>query len=229
MRDHHLTLGGGPWGGVAHRSREVFNPAGVFSPEGYVETCTTMAWIQLNRELLGILGEAAFAQEIERSAYNDLLGAQAPDGEDWCYYSFPNGKRVHTTYWRCCKSSGAMAIEELPALAYGVSASGEVAVNLLGPSAAVVEVPGVGPVHVEQVTEYPFAGTIEIKTDVSVPLLVRVPDWAEGATLNGAAVTSGTFARVDGGTAMLTMSIKPRLNRAVSRNVQEFLRRTVPR
>jgi DUF1680 family protein len=100
VRDHHLTLGGGPWGGVAHRSREVFNPAAVFDPHGYVETCSTMAWIQLNRELLAILGEAQFAQEIERSAYNDLIGAQAPDGEDWCYYSFPNGRRVHTTYWR---------------------------------------------------------------------------------------------------------------------------------
>ena len=118
IRDHHLTLGGGPWGGVAHRSREVFNPAAVFSPYGYVETCSTLAWIQLNRELLGITGEAAYAEEIERSAYNDLLGAQAPDGEDWCYYSFPNGRRVHTTYWRCCKSSGAMALEELPSLAY---------------------------------------------------------------------------------------------------------------
>ena len=32
IRAHHLTLGGGPWGGVGHRSREVFNPAGVFSP-----------------------------------------------------------------------------------------------------------------------------------------------------------------------------------------------------
>jgi DUF1680 family protein len=26
IRDHHLTLGGGPWGGVGHRSREVFKP-----------------------------------------------------------------------------------------------------------------------------------------------------------------------------------------------------------
>ena len=69
-----------------------------------------------------ITGEAAYAEEIERSAYNDLLGAQAPNGEDWCYYSFPNGRRVHTTYWRCCKSSGAMALEELPSLAYGVAA-----------------------------------------------------------------------------------------------------------
>ena len=95
VRDRHLTLGGGPWGGVAHRSREVFNAAGAFDPEAYVETCSTMAWIQLNRELLEILGEARFAQEIERSAYNDLLGGQAPDGEDCCYYSFPNGRRVH--------------------------------------------------------------------------------------------------------------------------------------
>ena len=124
IRDHHLTLGGGPWGGVAHRSREVFNPATVFSPYGYVETCSTLAWIQLNRELLAITGEAAYAEEIERSAYNDLLGAQAPDGEDWCYYSFPNGRRVHTTYWRCCKSSGAMALEELPSVAYASAADG---------------------------------------------------------------------------------------------------------
>jgi len=48
IRDHHLTLGGGPWGGVAHRSREVFNPPAAFSPQGYVATCSTLGWIQLN-------------------------------------------------------------------------------------------------------------------------------------------------------------------------------------
>ena len=138
IRDHHLTLGGGPWGGVAQRSREVFNPAGVFSPCGYVETCSTLAWIQLNRELLSISGEARYAEEIERSAYNDLLGAQAPNGEDWCYYSFPNGCRVHTTYWRCCKSSGAMALEELPAIAYTASSDGDIAINLFGPGRATI-------------------------------------------------------------------------------------------
>ncbi len=67
IRNHHLTLGGGPWGGVAHRSREVFNPAGVFSPQAYVETCSMLAWIQLNRELLAISGEARYAEEIERT------------------------------------------------------------------------------------------------------------------------------------------------------------------
>ncbi len=91
-----------------------------------------LAWLQLNRELLTITGDARYAEEIERTAYNDLLGAFAPNGEDWCYYSFPNGKRVRTTYWRCCKSSGAMALEELSAIAYARSGN-DLCVNLLGP------------------------------------------------------------------------------------------------
>ncbi|ATY33822.1 hypothetical protein CVN68_19200 [Sphingomonas psychrotolerans] len=229
VRGDHLTLGGGPWGGVAHRSREVFNAAGSFSPYGYVETCSTMAWIQLNRELLAILGEAKFAQAIERSAYNDLLGAQASDGEDWCYYSFPNGKRVHTTYWRCCKSSGAVALEELPGIAYGVTANGEVAINLLGASTATLEVPGIGTVRITQTTGYPFGNSIDFTVEADgapVPLLIRVPDWAESATLSGndEALTPDSFVRVEtAGTVALTLPMKPRLHRAMARNVQESL------
>jgi DUF1680 family protein len=198
IRDHHLTLGGGPWGGVAHRSREVFNPATVFSPYGYVETCSTLAWIQLNRELLALTGEAAYAEEIERSAYNDLLGAQAPDGEDWCYYSFPNGRRVHTTYWRCCKSSGAMALEELSSIAYASAPDG-VQVNLLGPSEAKVQVRGAGIVQLEQRTEYPFDGEIAIRVaperTATFKVHVRIPQWAAGADLqvNGASIAAAAL------------------------------------
>ena len=200
IRDHHLTLGGGPWGGVGHRSREVFNPATVFSPYGYVETCSTLAWIQLNRELLAITGDAAYAEEIERSAYNDLLGAQAPDGEDWCYYSFPNGRRVHTTYWRCCKSSGAMALEELSSIAYATTAVG-VQINLLGPSEAELQLRGVGTVRLEQRTEYPFDGEVAIRVaperNATFTVNVRIPRWAEGAGIrvNGASYPLGPIHR----------------------------------
>src|SRR5690606_27349560 len=54
IREHHLSLGGGPFGGIGHRSREAFNPAGVFDPEAYIETCSLLSWIQLNRQLLAI-------------------------------------------------------------------------------------------------------------------------------------------------------------------------------
>ena len=234
IRDRHLTLGGGPWGGVALRSREVFNPAAVFSPYGYVETCSTLAWIQLNRELLTSTGEAAYAEEIERSAYNDLLGAQAPNGEDWCYYSFPNGRRVYTTYWRCCKSSGSMALEELPAIAYTATNDG-VRVNLLGPSEAELRVRDVG-VRLEQRTEYPFDGAVSIRVaperTAAFAIRVRIPQWAVGASvrLNGESIASvapaGAWFPIEsewrnGDVITLSLPMRPQAHQRTHSNTQE--------
>lgn len=238
IRDHHLSLGGGPWGGVAHRSREVFNAPAAFDPRAYVETCSTLAWIQLNRELLTITGEAKYAGEIERSAYNDLLGAQAPNGEDWCYYVFPNGKRVHTTYWRCCKSSGAMALEELPAIAYRRLADDHVAVNLYGPGEAVVDLLPAGRVRLKQETDYPFDGTVRIEVQLeraaTFRLSLRIPAWAARAMIriNGAAlarsVLPDTYVELErlwqaGDRIELDFPMRPTLHRRLNRNVQESL------
>lgn len=234
IRDHHLTLGGGPWGGVAHRSREVFNPANVFSPQGYVETCSILAWLQLNRELLRITGAARYAEEIERTAYNDLLGAAAPDGEDWCYYSFPNGKRVHTTYWRCCKSSGAMALEELPDLAYS-GTTGGLRINLLGPGSAKLLMPVAGEVVLTQATNYPFDGAVDIRVEperaTRFAIEIRIPSWARDASaeVDGQpvdAVVAGEWLRIvrvwrPGDRIRLRLPMAPTLHFRSNRNVQE--------
>jgi len=235
VRRFHLTLGGGPWGGVAHRSREVFNHPGVFSPQAYVETCSTFAWIELNRELLAITGEAKYADEIERSAYNDLLGAQAPNGEDWCYYSFPNGKHVFTTYWRCCKSSGAMALEELPSAAYG-TAGDDIAINIYGESEAQFALPRAGAVRVQQLTGYPFEGDIRVRLTVQQPasfaIRLRVPSWATATdvSINGApmSVTAepGRFLAVtrtwrSDDEIRVVLAMTPVLHLQSNRNVQE--------
>ena len=234
IRDHHIGLGGGPFGGVAHRSREVFNPAFVFDPTAYVETCSILAWIQLNRELLAISGDPRHAEEIERVAYNDLLGAQAPNGEDWCYYSFANGRRIHTNYWRCCKSSGAMALEELPGIAYATDAQG-VVVNLLGPGRARLSLADGSEVDVEQHTAYPFDGAARFSVRIDAPvrfrLRLRIPEWADGATLRlpgdacGREVDAGRYADVErvwsnGDEVVLGLPMRPRVHRRTCRNVQ---------
>lgn len=237
IRRYHLSLGGGPWGGVGHRSREVFNHHTVFSPQGYVETCSVLAWIQLNRELLAITGEPRFAEEIECSAYNDLLGAQAPNGEDWCYYTFPNGKRVHTTYWRCCKSSGAMALEELPAIAYGITSADELVVNLYGASRAELQHPSAGRVRLVQVTDYPFVGAVRLvvqpeEAGAQFAVLLRVPAWVQGAqvALNGQPwdqiVTPGGYVRVErrwqaNDVLTLEFPMQPTVHTRASSSVQE--------
>ena len=234
---HHLTLGGGPWGGVAHRSREVFNAPGAFSPYGYVETCSTLAWIQLNRELLGATGHARHAEEIERSAYNDLLGAQAPHGEDWLYYSFPNGRRVFTTYWRCCKSSGAMALEELPDVAMRPAADGGVEVNLYGPARASIALRDGNVATLEQVTRYPFDGAVRLRVSPARParfvLRLRVPSWATSARIavrGEAAVEApaGAYSLLDrvwrdGDEVELDFPMEVSVRRCSNRNVQESL------
>ncbi len=237
IRRHHLTLGGGPWGGVAHRSREVFNAPGSFDPHAYVETCSTLAWLQLNREMLQLSDDPRHAEEIERTAYNDLLGAMAPNGEDWCYYSFPNGRRVHTTYWRCCKSSGAMALEELPGLAYRVDADGVLTVDLYGPGEVSFHHPVAGPVRLMQSTRYPFEGAIELRVTSArpVPLAIRlrIPTWAQGASvrLDGGEATGvvpGTYHRVerewhDGDRLILDLPMEALVHRHAKHSVQESL------
>lgn len=236
IHEQHLTLGGGPWGGVAHRSREVFNPPNVFSPYGYVETCSTFSWIQLNRELLAITGAARYAEEIEKSAYNDLLGAQAPSGDNWCYYSFPNGRRVFTTYWRCCKSSGPWALEELSSLAYGILPGADISVNLYGPGRAMIPSAAAGRVEFVQETRYPWEGLILIRLqperEARWGLNLRIPSWAEGASveINGVVpltpLPPGEFARIEriwmkGDIVSLRLPMIPRLHRQLNRNVQE--------
>jgi len=90
----------------------------------------------LNRELLAISDDARHADKIENGPPSTrCVGARwPPDGEDWCYTPTRTGERVHTTTG-CCKSSGAMALEELPGLAYR-STGRDVLIDLFGPGAA---------------------------------------------------------------------------------------------
>ncbi|MBD9370575.1 beta-L-arabinofuranosidase domain-containing protein [Xanthomonas sp. XNM01] len=236
IREQHLTLGGGPWGGVAHRSREVFNAPRTFFPQAYVETCSVLAWMQLNRELLAITGHARHADALERSGYNDLAAAMAPDGEDWCYYTYPNGRRVHTTYWRCCKSSGAMAVEELPPVAYGIAADGGLRVNLYGAGEATLPQADAGAVRLVQSGRYPFDGDVVIdvhpQREARFAVGLRIPDWAASARITVAGVAVEAVPGEDGFVAIerlwragdrivLSLPMPPVLHRAANINVQE--------
>ena len=205
VAQHHLTPSGGPWGG-AGADHENFNPPSYFSPYGMVETCSVMSWIHLNRDLLRLTGEARYAEELERTAYNELLAAHHPNGNDWSYFSFPNGSWTATYDWACCKSSGALALEELPPLVFG-QREGGISLNLYAPAAATVET-SAGPVRVNMDTRYPREGavtlTFALKEPARFPLFVRIPSWAGGTevAVSGGqqvgAIQPGTFVRVEG-------------------------------
>lgn len=202
----HLTPAGGPWGGVG-KHLECFNARVYFSPYGMVETCSTMSWIHFNKQMLRLTGEAKYAQEIEKSAYNELIGARFENGIDWNYHSFSNGKRHIANFNDCCPSSGCLALQELSTVAYTVKENG-IACNIFSDSEANIQIPGQKTVKVIQKTNYPFEGNIQItmfpQKTAEFPLFVRIPNWANNTTIkiNGvpvdqASVKSGSFFKME--------------------------------
>ncbi|MBX3111159.1 MAG: glycoside hydrolase family 127 protein [Fimbriimonadaceae bacterium] len=168
VRRHHLNPLGGPWGGVATHM-EVFNPRGFFTPTGFVETCSSATWLDLSLRLHALTGDPSYADEAEKTLLNAVLGAQDADGEDWCYFTFANGRRNNTYHWACCKSSGALALERAARAAFDGST-----VNLLQPFEA--ETPeGVRVQLVRQGDE-----RFSLAADKPTTLHVRVPAWCEG-------------------------------------------------
>lgn len=193
--DFHLSIAGGPWGGVG-KHKECFNSKNYWSPYGYVETCSTMSWIQLNKELLRLTGDAKYAQEIEKSAYNALLAARFPNGTDWSYHSFTNGSRHIAHFNDCCPSSGALALEELISLVYGQRENGIVC-NLYTNSEATIILKSSNTVRIAQQTQYPTDGKVVLTVSPSkgenFPVFVRIPNWASSVkiSVNGKPIDSG--------------------------------------
>ena len=178
VAEFHLSPLGGPWGGVAGH-KEVFNAKGFFSPYGMTETCAAASWMSLCRELFKITGEGRYAAAFERTLLNTLLGALDDNGRDWVYFTFPNGRRNNTYHWACCRSSGAMALEEASDMVATADESG-VSVNLLHPTEVQFEQLGLTLKVSEQAIRITSAGS-------KLTLKVRVPEGAHirSISLNG--------------------------------------------
>ncbi len=146
------------------------------------ETCVTVTWEQFNLQLLRLLGEARFVDQLERTVYNHLLGAQKPSGEAWCYYTPLEGRKPYGTATSCCLSSGPRGVALLPTFIYGATRRGP-AVNLYCTSSAQVPMAG-GPVRLVQQTHYPLDPHIVLNVDPGkrprrFTLYLRIPAWTD--------------------------------------------------
>jgi len=145
------------------------------------ETCVTVSWIQLSQQLLRLTGESVYADELEKSYYNHLPAAQAPDGTAWAYFTALAGKKPYSTKQNCCSSSGPRGWSILPSIAIMAENDG-VVVNFFTSGIATLKVYG-ETVTVKQETSYPINGRIAITVTVPRPmkfsLRVRVPSWSK--------------------------------------------------
>ena len=148
------------------------------------EGCATVTWLQQNLQLLRLTGEAKYAQEIERTVFNQLLGAQEPQTGDICYFTPMNGRKRPRTDINCCRSSEPRGIALIPQLVWGsirASTDPEIAIEILAPGEALID-----GVRVVAETQYPFHGTAALTLQPAEPhrftLAVRVPEWAPQMT-----------------------------------------------
>ncbi|MDP1580344.1 MAG: glycoside hydrolase family 127 protein [Candidatus Didemnitutus sp.] len=144
------------------------------------ETCATVTWIQLNLQLLRLTGEAAYADQMERSLYNHLAAAQHPDGADWCYFTALEGVKQYDKYVTCCHSSGPRGMALAPTFAF-LRADGALCVNTFESARARFNVNGTD-VELVQESAFPHAGraklVIHAPHAVRFALRFRVPEWA---------------------------------------------------
>lgn len=185
------------------------------------ETCVTVTWIQFNAQLLRLTGEARFAEELERAVYNQLLGAQKPDGSGWGYYVQLEGKKPYSAELsgHCCLSSGPRGLALVPTFALTTDDEG-VVINFLTGGTSRLRLPDGKTVRVEMESQYPANGEVRVKLrseqSSMFSLKMRVSAWSKTAalTVNGhlekASLPAGQYAVLrrewhDGDTITLTM------------------------
>jgi DUF1680 family protein len=175
-----------------------------------METCVTMTWMKLCDNLLRLTGDPAFADDIERSAYNALLSAMAPDGSSFAKYSPLEGARQLGEAQcgmglNCCTANGPRGMMLLPGLAVMAGSSGPV-VNFYSEGGARLAMASGEEVSIRQMTDYPRGGEVKLSIDPSrksrFTLSLRIPAWSDRTVLsvNDRALDPpqpGTYARID--------------------------------
>ena len=195
-------------------------------PSQGTETCAVVE-LMFSLEILSrLLGDVAYADHLEKVAFNALPACQTPDLWSHQYDQQPNqvlcsiDRRAWTQngddanlfglapHFGCCTANLHQGWPKLAASLWAATPDGGLAAVVLAPSAVTARV-GAGEgvqAQVIEETDYPFSGEVRLSVHVAksatFPLYIRVPEWASGARVQVAGdapvdVPSGRYARID--------------------------------
>lgn len=173
----------------------------------FQETCVTATWIKLNQQLLRLTGAPKYADEIEKSYYNALLGALNHNASEWAKYTPLNGRRLPGSgqcgmNLNCCDASGPRGQFTLP-LTTVMGTSEGLALNFYVAGQYSLTTPKGKKVVLKQETDYPVSGSINISLDLpkaeEMILQLRIPAWSE---INEVYVNDEPVSGVKAGTSL---------------------------
>ena len=151
-----------------------------------METCVSFTWMQFCDRLLRLTGDSRYADNIERTFYNAILGSLKDDGCQIAKYTPLEGWRVEGERQcglniNCCNANGPRAFAMIPALALRAESEG-LSVNYYGDFEASVALGRRGEMGVKVSGNYPVSGDISIELSPSKPsefaLFLRIPEWS---------------------------------------------------
>ena len=185
------------------------------------ETCVTVTWMKLCCQVLCLTGESGFADHIEQSLYNALLGAVNTNeckhngGLPFDSYSplLPGirGRKMggykemeNGAYYGCCACIGAAGLGLGGMCAVMASRDG-LYVNLYFNGKTAAKTPSGKDVTLLTATAYPAGATVRTIVDIGAQerftIAVRIPAWSEktSLTVNGETVAAqaGRYAKIE--------------------------------
>jgi DUF1680 family protein len=176
-------LGGEAWD---HTALEQTNP----KMGRMMETCVGVTWLKLCTQICRLTGDPSAIDEIEKYAYNGLIGAMKPEGDGFSFVNALNGAKTNPRGWggringvdvTCCNLNGPMGLAYLPFVAVMASKSGPV-INLYNAGTASATTPGGQTVRLTLKTDYPVSGVIAVTLSLEKPerfvLKMRIPAWS---------------------------------------------------
>jgi DUF1680 family protein len=164
----------------------------------YTETCAAIASVMWNYRLLLLTGEAKYADLMEWTLINAVLPGISLDQKEYFYQNpLENDGSHRRKEWfgcACCPPNVARTLAQLTGYFYTLNEEG-IFVHLYANGEAHID-----SAIITQQTEYPWQETIKITVSgasaETKAIHLRIPAWAEGATINGSPVTSGSYASV---------------------------------
>jgi DUF1680 family protein len=152
----------------------------------YTETCAAIGNGLWNHRMFLNTGDARYLDVLERILYNGALSGVSNDGAHF-FYTNPlesGGGVGRSEYFdvACCPANLARLVAQVPELVYAVAGE-RVFVNLFVASRVELQMSGGRRAVLEQTTEYPWSGNVELALSLSGPtelaVHLRVPGWAE--------------------------------------------------
>jgi DUF1680 family protein len=198
-------------GGLGARwEGEAFGDEHELPPDrAYAETCAAIGGIQWAHRMLLATNHAFYADAVERMLYNGFLAGVSLKGSEYFYvnplqhrgsaHADNNRSPAHGRRgWFDCACCPPNIMRTLASLDGYLATTSSDAIQLHQYAESTIATDGVE-LHVE--TNYPWDGAVRItvtKTP-STPwsLALRIPAWAEGATVNGKPVDAGQYAHVE--------------------------------